>query len=47
MQDGVIARVEQEINEGADRVIDAEGKYVFPSFTDIHVHLREPGQEYK
>lgn len=47
VQDGVIARVEQEINEGADRVIDAEGKYVFPSFTDIHVHLREPGQEYK
>ncbi|MDF2844400.1 MAG: pyrC [Herbinix sp.] len=29
------------------QVIDATGKYVFPGFIDLHVHLREPGYEYK
>ena len=28
-------------------VIDAAGKYVMPGFVDLHVHLREPGFEYK
>lgn len=28
-------------------VIDATGKWITPGFVDIHVHLREPGQEYK
>lgn len=27
--------------------VDAGGKLVFPSFIDAHVHLREPGFEYK
>ena len=27
--------------------IDAAGKWVTPGFVDIHVHLREPGHEYK
>ena len=29
------------------KVIDAAGKYVMPGFIDLHVHLREPGFEYK
>lgn len=28
-------------------VINAEGKLVMPGFIDLHVHLREPGYEYK
>lgn len=28
-------------------IIDATGKYVMPGFLDLHVHLREPGFEYK
>jgi len=28
-------------------VLDATGKVVCPGFVDIHVHLREPGYEYK
>src|SRR5690606_35906668 len=31
----------------ADTVIDATGCWVGPGFVDIHVHLREPGQEWK
>ena len=47
--DGRIARVGP--NEGdavveADR-LDASGLVVAPGFVDLHVHLREPGYEYK
>lgn len=31
----------------AGRVIDARGCYVVPGLIDVHVHLREPGLEYK
>lgn len=34
-------------NVVATRVIDAAGKLVTPGLIDIHVHLREPGQEEK
>jgi len=30
-----------------DRIIDAAGKIVVPGLIDMHVHLREPGHEYK
>lgn len=30
-----------------DQVIDASGLIVSPGFIDLHVHLREPGQEHK
>lgn len=48
--DGCITEVVQK-GEGTPpengEVIDAQGKKVFPSFIDAHVHLREPGFEYK
>ena len=28
-------------------VIDCTGKYILPGLIDMHVHLREPGEEYK
>lgn len=33
--------------EDYDRIIDASGKIVTPGLIDMHVHLREPGHEYK
>jgi dihydroorotase len=30
-----------------ERVLDARGKWVVPGLIDLHVHLREPGEEYK
>lgn len=45
--DGVIAKVAKGISaEGAD-VIDAAGLVVSPGLIDMHVHLRDPGLEYK
>jgi len=33
--------------QGGTQVIDAKGLLVCPGFVDMHVHLREPGQEHK
>jgi dihydroorotase len=48
IENGLIARVGPDLAPpaGAD-VIDADGKVVCPGFIDLHVHLREPGYEYK
>ena len=45
--DGIISRVEKEIFEDADDIIDAKGKFVMPGLVDMHCHLREPGGEHK
>lgn len=49
VNDGVIAEVGENIDlDGVEvSVIDAEGMIVAPGLVDMHVHLREPGQEYK
>ena len=50
LKDGVVARSGKGIAAGlgADvRVIDVRGKWVVPGLIDLHMHLREPGQEYK
>ncbi len=46
--DGKIAKLSEGIEpEGHMEVLDAKGKIVMPGFIDMHVHLREPGFEYK
>ncbi len=48
IRDGKIAEVAERLERPRDaRAVDARGKWVTPGFVDLHVHLREPGQEYK
>src|ERR687886_62512 len=49
IEDGRVAGLlerSEGVPEGAE-VLDATGLVVAPGFIDLHVHLREPGQEYK
>lgn len=49
LEDGRVAAVlkrGEDVPEGT-QVFDATGLVVAPGFIDMHVHLREPGQEYK
>ncbi|HEX3011537.1 MAG TPA: dihydroorotase [Syntrophomonadaceae bacterium] len=47
VEDNLISKVDQNIRNKNCEIINASGKYVCPGFIDIHVHLREPGFEYK
>ena len=48
VRDGRIERVGAALHGGQGvTVLEAAGKVVCPGFIDIHVHLREPGLEYK
>ncbi|WP_423189590.1 dihydroorotase [Alkalibacterium sp. f15] len=45
--DKKINTIGQSLNHPADIIIDAKGRLVTPGLIDVHVHLREPGNEYK
>jgi dihydroorotase len=47
IEDGIISEIEAGITIKTDSVIDASGLTVMPGLIDMHVHLREPGYEYK
>jgi len=48
LKDGRVADVAPPRKiKGADRRFDARGLVVAPGFIDLHVHLREPGQQHK
>jgi dihydroorotase len=48
LQDGKIAKLGPTLTPPAGTtVLDAAGKIVCPGLIDMHVHLREPGYEYK
>lgn len=47
VENGRIKQVEAGITAGGAMVIDASGCVVAPGLVDMHVHLREPGMEYK
>src|SRR5689334_21971217 len=45
LKDGVVARSGKGIAGGVSG--DVRGKWVVPGLIDLHIHLREPGHEYK
>ena len=49
LRDGRVAEIAlpNKVRGGADEKFDARGLIVAPGFIDLHVHLREPGQNYK
>jgi dihydroorotase len=53
IEDGIITAVGSHLGSRAKaigsavEIIDARGRLVVPGFIDLHVHLREPGYEYK
>jgi len=51
IEDGNIAAIKKDAISGNEKkefkIIDASGKIVVPGLIDMHVHLRDPGYEYK
>lgn len=45
--DGIIVQIAEKIEDDEAEVINAEGMVVSAGLIDMHVHLREPGYEYK
>src|SRR5690625_1135280 len=42
-----IKTIAKDITEQAEQTIDGQGKLLLPGLIDVHIHLREPGGEYK
>jgi dihydroorotase len=48
LEEGAVAEIGERLRPGKGvETIDAAGLVVAPGLIDLHVHLREPGQEYK
>jgi dihydroorotase len=52
IREGDLVDIQPRLEISADaasglQVVDASGKWVTPGLIDMHVHLREPGEEYK
>ena len=47
VRDGVIEGVYPNGKKAAGETVDAKGLWVLPGLIDMHVHLRDPGFEYK
>ncbi len=47
LEDGQISTLGQGLSAQGAKVIDCQGLLVTPGLIDMHVHLREPGEEWK
>jgi len=46
VEDEKIIKIGQSLEENVE-ILDCTGMHILPGFTDVHVHFREPGYEYK
>jgi dihydroorotase len=47
IEQGIITEIGSDLTPGDELAISGEGKFVSAGWMDMHVHLREPGFEYK
>ena len=47
VHNGIVAEIGRLDPEPTERLVDVSGLVVAPGLVDVHVHLREPGQEWK
>lgn len=47
IEKGAVAAIGTDLDSSDAQIIDATNRLVVPGLIDIHVHLREPGYEYK
>ena len=47
IENGKIVEIADKITANGEAEIDATGLHIFPGLIDMHVHLRDPGYEYK
>ena len=47
IEDGRVVEIGEGLTEENTEIFDATNLIVAPGFIDLHVHLREPGEEYK
>lgn len=47
IRDGSIVEIGEDLSIPKGEKLDLSGQVVIPGMVDLHVHLREPGQEYK
>jgi dihydroorotase len=47
VEEGRVKKIGARTGTGQAEIYDASGKWILPGLIDIHVHLREPGYEYK
>ena len=43
IQDDKVTKIEKDIKEEVDKVIDCTNLNIIPGMIDMHCHLREPG----
>ena len=46
MEDGIIRKIGENLEENEAEILDAEGKYILPGFIDMHCNVCDPGYEY-
>ncbi|MXX97543.1 MAG: dihydroorotase [Rhodothermaceae bacterium] len=47
IRDGLIVEIGSNLTVSDERVLDAKGRMISPGWMDMHVHLRDPGEEHK